>query len=172
MAGEFRVSIWTLASRKFLSRYARRGVARAGGTFIFTEAVRMLKKKSENALDSMSNADYVPDPDIEEFMEQEISRAPKDPGHLAQRLRNNTAASPSDAGGDIDASWEEVNSTGAESFGGHNPTPDQSDVEENAHAYGIDFQDNEPLDLLEKMEKRDRNRFELDENSKSEGDMI
>ena len=29
----------------------------------------------------------------------------------------------------------------------------------------------EPLDLLEKMEKRDRDRFELDENSK-EGDMI
>ncbi len=45
-------------------------------------------------------------------------------------------------------------------------------VEENAHAYGIDFQDNEPLDLLEKMEKRDRDRFELDENSKTEGDMI
>jgi hypothetical protein len=28
------------------------------------------------------------------------------------------------------------------------------------------------LDLLEKMEKRDRDRFELDENSKTEGDMI
>ncbi len=75
-------------------------------------------------------------------------------------------------GGDIDASWEEVNSTGSEAFGGHNPTPDQSDVEENAHAMGIDYQDNQPLDLLEKMEKRDRDRFELDESSKGEGDMI
>ncbi len=68
--------------------------------------------------------------------------------------------------------WADVNSTGSESVGGHNPTPDQSDVEANAHAYGIDFQDNEPLDLLEKMEKRDRNRFELDENSKADEDMI
>jgi hypothetical protein len=39
-------------------------------------------------------------------------------------------------------------------------------VEENAHAMGVNFEDNEPLDLLEKMEKRDRNRFELDEDSK------
>ncbi len=132
----------------------------------------MLKKKSENALDSMSNADYVPDPDIEEFMEQEISRAPKDPGHLAQRLRNNTAASPSDAGGDIDASWEEVNDSGTESVSGDNPTPDQSDVEENAHAIGVNFEDNEELEFIDKIERRDRDRFELDPRSKTEDDSI
>ena len=50
---------------------------------------------------------------------------------------------------------------------GHNPTPDQSDVEENANAMGIAYEDNEPLDLLEKIEKRDRDRYELNENSKS-----
>ena len=37
---------------------------------------------------------------------------------------------------------------------------------------GINFEDNEPLDLLEKMEKRDRNRYELDEDSKSDEDTI
>ena len=47
-----------------------------------------------------------------------------------------------------------------------------SDTEANAHAFGVDFQDNEPLDLLEKMEKRDRDRWELEESSKEEGDMI
>ena len=35
-----------------------------------------------------NNPDYVPDPDIEEFMEQEISRAPKDPELLVHRLRS------------------------------------------------------------------------------------
>jgi Family of unknown function (DUF6335) len=65
-----------------------------------------------------------------------------------------------------------VNDSGAEAVFGHNPTPDQSDVEENAHAMGINFEDNEPLDILEKIEKRDRNRFELDEDSKSGEDMI
>ncbi|MDQ3750656.1 MAG: DUF6335 family protein [Acidobacteriota bacterium] len=113
-----------------------------------------------------------PDAEIKEFMDDEIAHAPQAPNELKERLREHHSSSPADSGGDIDASWEEVNSTGAESVFGHNPTPDQSDVEENAHAMGIDYQDNQPLDLLEKMEKRDRDRFELDESSKGEGDMI
>ena len=112
------------------------------------------------------------DKEIQELMDEEIAHVPQAPGELIQRLNEHNSTSPADSGGDIDATWEDANDDGAESFGGHNPTPDQSDVEENAHAYGIDFQDNEPLNLLEKMEKRDRNRWELDENSKEEGDMI
>src|SRR5205085_2572958 len=119
-----------------------------------------------------NNPDYVPDPDIEEFMEEEISRAPKDPDLLAQRLRNNTASSPKDAGGDLDAAWEDVNDSGSETISGDNPTPDQSNVEENAHAVGVNFEDNEELDFLDKIERRDRDRFELDERSKSDEDMI
>jgi hypothetical protein len=114
----------------------------------------------------------LPNEAIQDFMNEEIAHAPQAPNELLERLREHNSTSPADTGGDVDADWEEVNDDGAESFAGHNPTPDQSDVEENAHAYGIDFQDNEPLDILEKMEKRDRNRFELDENSKSGGDMI
>ena len=112
------------------------------------------------------------DPEIQQFIDEEIAHAPQAPNELIERLREHNATSPEDTGGDVDADWEEVNDDGAESFAGHNPTPDQSDVEANAHAFGVDFQDNEPLDLLEKMEKRDRNRFELDENSKAEEDMI
>jgi len=119
-----------------------------------------------------NNPDYVPDPEIEEFMEEEILRAPKDPEQLAQRLRNNTAASPRDAGGDLDAVWEDVNETGSETVAGDNPTPDQSNVEENALAVGVTFEDNEELEFEEKIEKRDRDRFELDESSKTDGDMI
>ena len=109
--------------------------------------------------------------DVQDLMKDEISGAPRAPRELRDRLSEHNSSSPADSGGDIDASWEEVEGSGSEAVGGHNPTPDQSDVEANAHALGIDFQDNEPLDLLDKIEKRDRNRFELDENSK-EGDMI
>lgn len=119
-----------------------------------------------------NNPDYVPNPEIEEFMEEEILRAPKDPELLAQRLRNNTAASPRDAGGDVDANWEDVNDSGSESFAGDNPTPDQSNVEENALAVGVSFEDNEELEFEEKIDKRDRDRYELEESSKGEGDMI
>jgi hypothetical protein len=136
------------------------------------ETRKMPTKKPEDFEYLSNNPDFVPDPEIEELMEEEISRAPKDPELLAQRLRNNTAASPRDAGGDLDAAWEDVNDSGTETISGDNPTPDQSNVEENANAVGVSFEDNEELDFLDKIERRDRDRFELDERSKSDEDTI
>lgn len=114
----------------------------------------------------------VPDEEVKSLMDEEIHNTPRAGSELQERLREHHSTSPKDSGGDIDADWEGANDDGAETVGGHNPTPDQSDTEANAHAYGIDFQDNEPLDLLEKMEKRDRDRWELEEGSKEDGDMI
>ena len=114
----------------------------------------------------------VPDEETQAFIDEEINHQPKAPQELLDRVHENRASSPADSGGDIDADWEDVNDSGSESVFGHNPTPDQSDVEENAHAMGIDYEDNEPLDILEKIEKRDRDRFELNENSKSGRDTI
>jgi len=132
----------------------------------------MPKKRPEDFEYLSNDPNFVPDPEIEEFMEEEIARAPKDPEQLAQRLRNNTASSPRDAGGDLDASWEDVNDSGTESVSGDNPTPDQSDVEENAHAVGVNFEDNEELEFIDKIDRRDRDRFELDPRSKTEDDSI
>ena len=132
----------------------------------------MPKKNPEEFKYLSNDPDYVPDPEIEEFMEEEIARAPKDPEQLAQRLRNHTAASPRDAGGDPDAAWEDVNDSGTESVAGDNPTPDQSDVEENAHAVGVNFEDNEELEFIDKIDRRDRQRFELDPRSKTEDNSI
>ena len=132
-----------------------------------------MPKKQPTDFEYLANdPEFVPDPEIEEFMELEISHAPKDPELLAQRLRNNTAASPRDTGGDLDADWEDVNESGSETVAGDNPTPDQSLVEENAAAMGVSFEDNEELEFIDKIEKRDRDRFELEENSKATGDMI
>ena len=133
---------------------------------------RVMPKKTPESFNYLSNnPNYVPDPEIEEFMEEEIAHAPKDPDQLAQRLRN-TAASPQDAGGDLDADWEDVNDSGEESVGGDSPTPDQSIVEENARAMGVSFEDNEELDFLDKIERRDRDRYELEEQSKTRDDTI
>jgi hypothetical protein len=132
----------------------------------------MPKKHAEEFEYLANNPNYVPDPDIEEFMEEEISRAPRDSELLAHRLRNNTSSSPRDAGGDLDAAWEDVNESGSETVAGDNPTPDQSLVEENARAVGVTYEDNEELEFIEKIEKRDRERFELEEGSKSTDDMI
>lgn len=102
----------------------------------------------------------------------EIESVPSYAKGLRDEIRDDNAASPADSGGDLDADWHDVENTGSESVGGHNPTPGQSDPEANAHAMGLDYQDNEPMDLLSKMEKRDENRFELDESSKTSDDMI
>lgn len=114
----------------------------------------------------------IPDAEVQELMDEEIKDAPRAPGELLHRLADHHSSSPADSGGDIDAMWEEVNTSGSESFGGHNPTPDQSDAEANAHAMGIDFQDNEPLDILDKIDKRDKSRFEMDEGSKGNNNSI
>lgn len=131
----------------------------------------MPKKMPESFNYLANDPEFVPDPEIEEFMEEEIAHAPKDPDLLAQRLRN-TAASPQESGGDVDANWEDVNETGSESVGGDSPTPDQSVVEENARAIGVSFEDNEELDFLGKIERRDRDRYELEEQSKTRDDTI
>ena len=137
----------------------------------------MNNDKGENDMISGKDLEFyenedIPNQEIKDLMDEEIAASPQAPNELVERLREHHSSSPADSGGDIDADWEEVNSSGAESVFGHNPTPDQSDVEENAHAMGINYEDNEPLDILEKIEKRDRDRFELDENSKSENDTI
>ncbi len=132
----------------------------------------MTRKPAEDFEYLSNDPNYVPDPEIEEFMEEEISRAPKDPELLAHRLRNNTAASPRDAGGDFDAAWEDVNESGSETVAGDNPTPDQSIVEANAQAMGVSFEDNEELEFIDKIERRDRDRFELDSRSKANDDTI
>jgi hypothetical protein len=132
-----------------------------------------MPKKTPEGFEYLSNdPDFVPDPEIEQFMEEEIARAPKDPEQLAHRLRENTASSPADSGGDPDASWEDVNDSGEESVAGDNPTPDQSLVEENARAVGVSYEDNEELEFIDKIDKRDRDRFELDPRSKTEDDSI
>ncbi len=124
-----------------------------------------------NSLEFYENETPV-DEDMKKFIDDEIAHVPQAPSELQERLHEHHSSSPADSGGDIDAQWEEVNSSGSEAVFGHNPTPDQSDVEENAHAMGIDFEDNEPLDFVRKLERRDRNRFELDENSKNGSDTI
>lgn len=114
----------------------------------------------------------VADSDVRNLMEEEIEEAPRAPEELKERLEENTATSPKTSGGDIDAEWEDATDSGAESVGGHNPTPDMDNTEENARAMGIEFQDNQPLDTIGKMERRDEDRYELKESSKADDESI
>lgn len=81
---------------------------------------------------------------------------------LAERLREHTDTSPILSGGDIDARWEDADSTGDEAVAGDAPTPDQDVVDEIGAAIGVTYQDDEPLKLGEKERSRDKKRWELD----------
>lgn len=72
-----------------------------------------------------------------------------------------TGRTPTVTGGDVDAGWEYAD-IGEETVGGSNPTPDQDLVDVLGEAVGVTYEDNEPLKFDEKLEKRDRARWELD----------
>lgn len=88
-------------------------------------------------------------------------------GPLIKKLREHHETSPALSGGDIDAAWEDAD-VGEESVGGGNPTPDQNVVEELGQAMGVNYEEGEPLHTTEKLEARDKHRWELDPAS-SEG---
>ena len=81
---------------------------------------------------------------------------------LRDRFDDHTETSPAITAGDVDADWESAYSVGDEAPGGDNPTPDQDIVDEIGKAVGIEYQDNEELKGADKVEKRDRKRWELD----------
>jgi hypothetical protein len=85
-------------------------------------------------------------------------------GHaeLAHLRREHTEAGPEFTGGDVDADWEGAYATGEEAPGGDNPTPDQDVVEEIGRALGVEYDDAEELKGADKIEKRDRHRWEFD----------
>lgn len=103
-----------------------------------------------------------PDPEIKEIFEDAAKVNEGSQEQYLEKLEQHTATSPILSGGDVDANWEDADDVGDEAAGGSSPTPDQDVVEEIGEAYGVTFRDDEPLSVLEKLEKRDEDRWELD----------
>ena len=80
---------------------------------------------------------------------------------LLRRVMADPAHSPKLSAGDLDAAWD-AGDTGEETVGGSAPTPDQDNVDEIGAAVGLEYQDDEPLAIDDKLEKRDNQRWELD----------
>jgi hypothetical protein len=80
---------------------------------------------------------------------------------LKRELREHHSRTPQLSGGDLDADWARAD-IGDETVGGSAPTPDQDIVEELGEAVGLTYEDNEPLQPNDKVEERDRKRWELD----------
>lgn len=132
----------------------------------------MPKKKPEDFQYLSNDPNVIADPEISEFMEEEIARAPQDPGMLAETMRQHTSVSQTETGGDMDADLTDAESVGAETPFGDHALPDANETDEIGEAIGVTYQDNEPLEFIDKVDRRDRRRFELDPMSKTEDDSI
>jgi Family of unknown function (DUF6335) len=79
-----------------------------------------------------------------------------------QRAKEHTEGGHDLTGGDVDSDWNDAYSSGEETPGGDMSTPDQDVVEEIGRALGVEYEDAEELKGAEKIEGRDRNRWEYD----------
>jgi len=78
------------------------------------------------------------------------------------RQKEHTEGGATLTSGDVDTDWNEAYSSGEEAPGGDMPTPDQDVVEEIGRALGVEYEDAEELKGAEKIEDRDRHRWEFD----------
>lgn len=108
--------------------------------------------------------DYTNDPQIlSDFAERQNYTGGSE--ELYEQMVNYTGRGPDLTGDDIDAAWDMIDVSGEEGVGGSVPTPDQDIVEELGEAYGVTYDNDEELNTLEKLQSRDKNRFELDPES-------
>lgn len=131
----------------------------------------MSKKKKNGVIDAeQSPNSKIDDAKLSAEIKEEFAEAARltSGGQLLiKELEEHHSKSPKLSGGDIDAAWDQAD-VGEETVGGSTPTPDQDVVDELGAAVGLTYEDNEPLSSAEKIEKRDRHRWELDPAS-SEG---
>jgi Family of unknown function (DUF6335) len=104
----------------------------------------------------------VPTPPSSLNLDRRPSAARSGRAEMEEALHEHTATGPALTAGDLDADWESAYSTGDQAPGGDMPTPDQAVVEEIGTAMGVEYADNEELKGVDKIEERDRHRWELD----------
>jgi hypothetical protein len=86
-------------------------------------------------------------------------------GKMLEKLRSSGLSGTDVTGGDLDDDWYQAEVVGEEAVGGENPTPDQNVTDALLQSMGIDVTDGEPLRTLDKLERRDKKRWELDPES-------
>ena len=118
------------------------------------------RKKPVQALDAgtAERPAFVTNPEVKQDL-QEAGRFKPTRIKSVRNKRSSTRLS----GGDVDAAVDE--GAGEEAVGGSVATPDQDIVENLGRAAGVTYEDDEELNLVEKVKKRDRKRWELNPSS-------
>ncbi len=80
---------------------------------------------------------------------------------ILKKLSIGGSSRPNLTGGELDNDGYQASVVGEEAVGGDNPTPDQNVTEQLLHSMGVDSVDGELVYTKEKLERRDRERWEL-----------
>jgi hypothetical protein len=107
---------------------------------------------------------YVPDPEVAEVFESDKHGHGARTGgrEMMREIEDQHGFDRDLLAGDPDANIEDATFVGEEAPGGGHAVPDQTIVDNIGEAMGLQYQDNEPLHTTEKVEDRDRHRWELD----------
>jgi hypothetical protein len=139
-----------------------------------SKAARAVQPVRKPALDRerrrLPEASLPPSPPSSLDLDQRASAARSGRREIEEHLSEHNETGPVITAGDIDANWESAYSTGDEAPGGDNPTPDQDVVDEIGRSLGLEYNDNEELKGADKVEARDRHRWELDPASSEDYD--
>jgi hypothetical protein len=95
-------------------------------------------------------------------MDRRGSAARSGRAEMAQSAREHRGMSSDITGGDVDVDVEDAYFTGDEAPGGDNPSPDLEVVDDIGKALGVRYEDDEELKGAEKVEARDKHRWEMD----------
>lgn len=119
----------------------------------------------EKYLDEVDS--YADMPETDEAFAERQSLSPEK-SELQQRLKRHQSEAPYLSGGDVDAAWDQANDAGSETVGGTAPTPGQNDIDAMGKAMGIEHERNEPLNISQKRQHKDDQRWELNPESAAE----
>jgi hypothetical protein len=106
--------------------------------------------------------DIVPTPPSSLDMDRRGTAARSGRAGIVDTQQKRRGMGPAITGGDVDVDVEDAYFTGEGAPGGDNPGPDEEVVDDIGRALGVEYQDNEELKSTDKIDDRDRHRWELD----------
>jgi hypothetical protein len=148
--------------KKAVRRTAPRPTARRKKTASAVKTTRPKPAALERERRRLSEGESVPGAPSTLGYTTKASSAESGQARYRNRKREHTEGGPALTAGDIDANWSEAYASGEETPGGDMPSPDQDVVEEIGRALGVEYEDAEELKGSEKIEERDRHRWEYD----------
>ena len=149
------------SSRKSQGTARPKAAAKVAARRSGTPQVPIKKAKLDRVRRTLAETETHTTPPSSLDMVRQGSAARTGRAEIAQNIREHHGMNGV-TGGDPDVDIEDAYFTGEEAPGGDNPTPDQDIVEDIGKSLGVTYDDSEELKGANKIEQRDKHRWELD----------